>query len=178
MPLLTTPRLRLLPLSREMIEHRLARAGFTLDDQGPEGEWTVHFGAEWPGDALAMFPALLRGLMQGGHIESPTSFVAVELASGEAVGQLGAKGQPDAAGDWEIGYGFNPACWGRGYATEAVGALCAHLRAVPGVRRVVAWTAPGNPASARVLEKNGFARLELGWTAEDGDLIRWAQDMG
>ncbi len=178
MPFLNTPRLRLLPLSREMIERRLERAEFTLDDQGPEGEWTVHFGPEWPGDALAIFPALLRELTTSGRAEAATTFVAVEREGGEAIGQLGAKGEPDAAGDLEIGYGFGPESWGQGYATEAVAALCDFLRGMDGVRRLTAQTATGNGASGRVLEKTGFVRVGTGWTADDGDLILWARDMG
>ena len=178
MPILTTPRLRLLPLSREMIERRLERPEFTLDDQGPEGEWTLRFGPEWPGDALAIFPALLRELMTSGRAEAATTFVAVGLGDGEAIGQLGAKGEPDAAGDLEIGYGFTPASSGQGYATEATAALCEFLRGVGGVRRLTARTATGNGASERVLEKTGFARVGTGWTDDDGDLILWARDVG
>lgn len=177
MPLLNTPRLRLLPLSREMIEHRLERAEFTLDDQGPEGEWTVRFGPEWPGDALAIFPALLRGLMTSGRAEAETTFVAVLRESGEAIGQLGARGGPDAAGDLEVGYGFTPASQGQGYATEATAALCDFLRGVGGVRHLTARTAAHNVASGRVLEKTGFTRVGTGWTADDGDLILWTRDV-
>lgn len=75
----------------------------------------------------------------------------------------------------EIGYGLNPGAWGRGYATEAVGALVTALLARPDVRRVTAQTATTNPASARVLEKLGFARVGTAWDEGDGDLILWAR---
>jgi RimJ/RimL family protein N-acetyltransferase len=178
MPLLNTPRLRLLPLSREMVEHRLERAEFTLDDQGPGGERTLHFGPEWPGDALAMFPALLRELTTSGRAEASLTFVAVRRGDGEVIGQLGAKGGSDAAGDLEIGYGFTLASWGQGYAAEAVGALCDFLLAIGGVHRLTAQTATGNVASGRVLEKTGFVRVGTGWTADDGDLFLWTRGAG
>lgn len=92
----------------------------------------------------------------------------------EAVGQLGTIGPPDAQGAVEIGYGLNPAAWGRGYATEAVAALTAHLLQREGVRAVTAQTALSNRASERVLEKVGFIRTGRGWNEEDGELTTWA----
>jgi ribosomal-protein-alanine N-acetyltransferase len=43
------------------------------------------------------------------------------------VGQLGAIGSLSGEGTQEIGYGINPEARGQGFATEAVGALVAHL---------------------------------------------------
>lgn len=56
----------------------------------------------------------------------------------------------------QIGYTFNPAARGIGYATEAVEALLAHLFEDRGVHRVEAVLHPGNVASARLLERTGF----------------------
>ncbi len=56
----------------------------------------------------------------------------------------------------EIGYTLGSAYWGRGYATEAVGALIEYLFEQIGVTRIGAMLHPDNIASARVLERNGF----------------------
>lgn len=56
----------------------------------------------------------------------------------------------------EIGYTFAVANQGRGYATEAVAALLAHLFDDVGVLRVSASLHPANTASAAVLERTGF----------------------
>jgi RimJ/RimL family protein N-acetyltransferase len=80
----------------------------------------------------------------------------------------------DAQGAVEIGYGFAPADWGQGYATEAVRALTAHFLQESGVRTVTAQTAVANPASRRVLEKCGFRQTGTAWDEEDGDLLTWA----
>ena len=56
----------------------------------------------------------------------------------------------------EVGYWIASRQAGRGYATEAVGAVVALLRAAFPARRVVAECAPENRASWRVLEKLGF----------------------
>lgn len=56
-----------------------------------------------------------------------------------------------------IGYWLGRPFWGQGLMTDVVRALTAHLSRVHGVRRVEAKVFPFNPASARVLEKAGFA---------------------
>lgn len=63
---------------------------------------------------------------------------------------------PDGAA--MIGYLFSPASWGQGYASELLPALVAALGA-QGVAQIYGGVAPENVASARVLEKTGFAPL-------------------
>lgn len=56
----------------------------------------------------------------------------------------------------EIGYHLGRAHWGAGYATEAVRALVRFFFLEVGVDSVSARYDARNPASGRVLEKNGF----------------------
>ncbi len=56
----------------------------------------------------------------------------------------------------EIGYTFASEHWGNGYASEAVDAFLGYLFEELGVTRVFAMLHPDNPASAMVLERNGF----------------------
>jgi len=58
--------------------------------------------------------------------------------------------------DIEVGYGFDPAFWGRGLATEIARACLVHGRADLGLRTVVAITLPENTRSRHVLEKIGM----------------------
>jgi [ribosomal protein S5]-alanine N-acetyltransferase len=177
---LVTARLLLLPLTRAVMTTRLARERFTLGCQTPVGPRTVLFPAQWPGAALAMFPRLLAELPDeaGGpardHASVADTFTVVERATCEAIGLLGSKSGVDDRGVVEIGYGINPSGWGRGFATEAVGALTLHLFALPGVACVTAQTAADNLASQRVLEKNGFGRVGSSWSDDDGELLVWA----
>nr|WP_202409108.1 GNAT family N-acetyltransferase [Deinococcus xianganensis] len=163
----------LLPLSRAVIARRLEADAFTLTLPGPDGPLDVTFGPEWPGDPLPVFPGMLAALV-GNESEVAGSFIAVQRATGEAVGMLGTKGPPSPEGGQEVGYGFNPAVWGQGLATEAVGALVAYLHTQPDVHAVTAETAVDNPASARVLTKLGFRQVGTGPSEEDGPLILWA----
>lgn len=169
---LSTSRLILIPLAREMIAAWVARPGFTLYHQTMRGWQELSFPPEWPGDAAAIFPSLLDAM--SGETEVPGSFAIVELASQEVVGLAGTKGGPDPTGVIEIGYGLNPQSRGRGLATEAVGALVTHLLGQPGISTVTAQTAVHNVASQRVLEKVGFRRIGTDWSPQDGDLIEWS----
>ncbi len=55
-----------------------------------------------------------------------------------------------------VGYEFDPAQWGRGVASEALGLVVTSAFSDFDLHRLQAWTMTGNPASDRVLEKNGF----------------------
>jgi RimJ/RimL family protein N-acetyltransferase len=80
--------------------------------------------------------------------------LAAELPGEGLIGSCGA-GLAGPDGAWEIGYWFGRPWWGQGYATEAAGALMAHLRAC-GVARFTCGHFVDNPASEAVIRKLGF----------------------
>ena len=82
------------------------------------------------------------------------------------VGSGGFMSRPDASGAVEIGYGTLGEFQGRGYATEAVSGLAQWALSQPEVSVVVADALPENPASVRVLLKNGLT--EAGPGREEG----------
>ncbi|MHB1907119.1 MAG: GNAT family N-acetyltransferase [Acidimicrobiales bacterium] len=86
-------------------------------------------------------------------------WVVIEVAARTLIGDVGFHGPPDAHGSLEIGYALAPEWRGRGYATEAVGLLCAWAEAREGVTGLTARTDPDNAASARVLERVGFVAI-------------------
>jgi len=98
------------------------------------------------------------------------TFLTMPVAHDEAVGLvfahdgagdtprlIGGCGIHRCVGGHELGYWLTPDAWGRGYATEAAGALLAHARWTLGHRRLLACHHLDNPASGRVLRKLGFA---------------------
>ena len=101
--------------------------------------------------------------------------VFVDLSAGLAVGSGTFKCSP-RDGTVEIGYGIVASFAGRGYATRGVTLLLAEAFARPEVCAVTAETSVENPASQRVLEKNGFTRVGRREDAEDGPLICWRID--
>ncbi|MEM9054514.1 MAG: GNAT family N-acetyltransferase [Pseudomonadota bacterium] len=75
-------------------------------------------------------------------------------------GVIGSTGFNRAVGEiWEIGYWLGQAYWGQGIVTEAASALLDWGRAEFGIQQFVAGHFKDNPASGRVLEKLGFARV-------------------
>jgi ribosomal-protein-alanine N-acetyltransferase len=92
----------------------------------------------------------LRGWISGG---GGSPWYIMENIHGERVGQMVATRKGDAV---EVGYRVIPPMRGRGYCTEAVRDLVEHLFRDESVQEVKAETNPGNVASRRVLERNGF----------------------
>jgi RimJ/RimL family protein N-acetyltransferase len=82
-------------------------------------------------------------------------------ADGRVVGWGGLNRDPHAP-HWgtEVSYFVHPACAGRGYATELVRASLALAFDALGLAEVGAFTRPANRASARVLQKCGFAFVQ------------------
>ena len=130
-------------------------------------------GRAWAEDYPTEGDVVIAGLVVAGMAAPPTDadpwgpFQVRERDSGLAIGGAGFKGPPDVDGCVEIGYGLAPSARGRGYAREAVQALC-DLAVARGVRAVTAETEAGNVASARVLEACGFAVAE-----RDGAMTYW-----
>lgn len=90
--------------------------------------------------------------------------VAVEH-DGTLIGDVAFWPDPDGA-EVEIGYSLHPDHQGKGFASEAVAALVRALRE-QGARTVVAGCDVDNVASARLLERLGFARAGV----QDGERI-------
>lgn len=95
------------------------------------------------------------------EVESPPELIddfVVTLDNG-VIGKLGCFRLP------EIGFLFDPAVWGRGYATEALFAFIDHRRAQGG-SELTADVDPRNTRSIRLLERAGFVetgRAERTW---------------
>jgi [ribosomal protein S5]-alanine N-acetyltransferase len=66
--------------------------------------------------------------------------------------------RPEIFRMWNLGYIFNPAFQGKGYATEAARAVIAYAFKEMGVHRIVGHCSPDNTASWKVLEKCGMKK--------------------
>lgn len=107
----------------------------------------------WPytrADAERFIAGMTRDAM-------PRYLIFQSGADGEAL--VGGCGVTRGGEQLKIGYWVKREVWGQGVATEAVAALLDTLRAL-GYDRVFAEHKPENLASARVLEKLGFAVCE------------------
>ncbi|HEX5996244.1 MAG TPA: GNAT family N-acetyltransferase [Jiangellales bacterium] len=97
--------------------------------------------------------------------------VVIGTVSLDVVDGMGQPGMPPRT-EAELGYIFDPAYGGQGYATEAVIAMVAYAFDRLGVRRITASCFADNGASVRLLEKIGMRREQHGvgdsWHAELG----------
>ncbi len=92
----------------------------------------------------------------------------VERASGAIAGDLGVRVLGEAHDSAEIGYTIAPAFQRKGYATEAVGALCEWLLGARALARVIAVVDGRNAPSIAVVENAGFRRVALVETRHAG----------
>jgi RimJ/RimL family protein N-acetyltransferase len=97
--------------------------------------------------------------------------VIIGTVSLDVVDGMGQPGMPPRT-EARLGYIFDPANGGHGYATEAVAAMVTHAFDRLGVRRITAGCFADNLASVRILEKVGMRREQHGigdsWHAELG----------
>jgi ribosomal-protein-alanine N-acetyltransferase len=85
-------------------------------------------------------------------------WMLTDLATGAAAGLAGLRHLPlEGVDEVELGYGFLPAFWGRGLATEIAGVCAHHAFATLMLPSVVALTLDANVASQHVLRKVGLA---------------------
>src|SRR5262245_35989476 len=96
----------------------------------------------------------------------------VELKEGRRPIGLAGLLKREALDDPDLGFAFLSEHWGRGYATEAAGAVLAHGRRAFGLARIVAITSPENAASIGVLEKLGFRYERMVALQPGGDEVR------
>jgi len=120
--------------------------------------------ADWAPDYPDLGDVVVARLLHDGppegstHAPPWTMRQVVDNGDRTVVGGVGFFGSPES-GELEIGYGIVASRRGRGYATEAVGAMVAFAWGHPAVMVVTATTDPENLASQRVLEKAGFRRV-------------------
>jgi RimJ/RimL family protein N-acetyltransferase len=83
--------------------------------------------------------------------------VVVRREDGRIIGWGGLYEDPfDPGWNFEVGYYFRPDVWGKGYASELVGAALAVADKQLELAEVWAMAHPENRGSQRVLQKAGF----------------------
>ncbi|NJO69291.1 MAG: GNAT family N-acetyltransferase [Bacteroidetes bacterium] len=97
-----------------------------------------------------------------------TLWTIISKAENKMVGDICIVGEPDAAGEIEIGYGTYEEFQGKGYMTEAVGGIIGWAESMPTVKSVFAGTEKSNIASYRILLKNNFTKV-----GETDTLFHW-----
>lgn len=89
-----------------------------------------------------------------------TMLLVVDTSSESAVGFVTLFEDEEDGGELRLGYVLGEATWGRGLASELVAGLIVWLREHTDLEAVIGGVDVDNPASARVLTKNGFQPSE------------------
>lgn len=154
----------------ELTTERLRLRAWRLEDVEPMAAINVDSRVgEWLGGTIDLEETRARLQLYGYHWEEHGFgiWAVEERASGRLVGRTGLMHWDDwTAGphDAEIGWTFDPAVWGKGYATEAARTVLDWAATQPGLRTIISITRPDNIASRRVMEKLGMIyRGETVW---------------
>jgi len=97
-----------------------------------------------------------------------TLWTIISKPGNKMVADLCFVGEPDEAGQVEIGYGTYEGSRKMGYMTEAVGAMIKWAKEQPKIRSIFAATEKTNDASFSVLEKNNFIKI-----GETETMLNW-----
>ena len=97
-----------------------------------------------------------------------TLWTAISKTENKMVGDLCIIGEPNQAGEIEIGYGIYDEFRNKGLMTEIVQGIIGWAKSQQGVKSIVASTEKTNVASYKVLQKNRFVK-----THETETLFRW-----
>ena len=153
MPHLKTSRLRMIPLTSDLIRAAVS------DRATLAAMVKAHVPAEWPNpDFAEMLQGEAKRLAQNPE-RGQWDGVIIHVADQMLIGAMGFKSGPDERGTVEIGYDIIPAYRGQGFAPEMARALIEWAFTQPGVERVTAECEANNAASITVLEKLGMRRL-------------------
>ncbi len=146
-PELETARLRLRPFT----------AGDAPDIQRLAGDrrvadTTLSIPHPYPDGAAEAFIAAQAEAFEAG---TGVTFAVTDRVTGALVGAIGLIiATPFRHA--EMGYWVAPDCWGRGYATEAAGAILRYAFEDLALHRVYARYFPRNPQSGRIMQKLGM----------------------
>lgn len=156
-----------------LVELRDADFDWILEGQpNPGGELTLPPGGLDDPAILILIRKMVRRLE-----EADCAGRWMIVSGGEVVGLCSYK-MPPKDGRAEIGYGVAETRRRLGHATRAVAAVIRATESDPQVQILTAETSINNPASSRVLEKNGFSQVGTRFDPEDGDLILWSRTVG
>ena len=158
MEIMETQRLKLIPLSYKQVEKFINLNNELEDELGlnPCGR-TISNNLK---HAIEKYTLKWLSGQPENHLFC-TMWIAVEKTQNIIVGDLSFKGAPNSYSGIEIGYGTQPKYQNMGYMTEAVGGMLEWAGKQKNVKFVLAETRKDNPASIKILKKNGFTFLTI-----------------
>lgn len=164
--MIETPRLKIIPCTREHLEILLVSEAALAERLGVElaRGWLIF--PESVAYSLKMIDNDPRALLWGMHL-------IVHSIDNKLIGCGGYKGAPTDGGLVEFGYSVAPSYENRGLATETAIELIAHAFSDDKVLIVEAHTLAEWNASTRILQKCGLTKIGEVHDPDDGDIWHW-----
>lgn len=92
--------------------------------------------------------------------EEPNIFI-IRDENGATLGDIGLRVSHKNPHEADVGYALLPEAQGKGYASEALAALCDYGFNQLSLHAINAWVLGVNQGSSRLLEKHGFTRTQV-----------------
>lgn len=139
----------------ELVQLDAGDAATMLDGVRPRGQ---RWASGYPTDRALV----AAGMLVTADVGAFGTFLLTRRADRVVIGDCGFHGPPDETGMVTIGFEVVPEERGKGYAVEAVEALVAYARTLPGVVTVHAEASRSNIAAQCVLERAGLIAIDSG----------------
>jgi len=160
---ISTDRLMLIPITYEMIDALQDRESTILESIGLKTDEL------WPTDDTMDILPIYKAILEDTKLVTGFEmWVIVDKESSVIIGDIGFKGQPNEAGEVEIGYGLVEGERKKGYGLEAVKAMMQWTINHKKVQCIKAECLINNIASIKILGKVGMSEIN-----KDKDLIYW-----
>lgn len=152
-----TERLRIIPLTLEQL-NKYVKADYSWEDE-----------LELNRSPRSMSPELADAFEKSilPNVGDPnknylyyTLWTVISKSENKRVAGLLFTGEPNDAGEVEIGYGTEPQFQNNGYMTETIGGMVSWAKNQPEVRTIVAQTDKANIPSHKTLLKNNFSKYK------------------
>ncbi len=90
-----------------------------------------------------------------------TGVFVLRDSAGTPLGDIGLRISSKNPHEADVGYALLPQAQGQGYASEALRAICDYGFTTLGIHAINAWVLGDNLGSSRLLEKQGFVRIQV-----------------
>lgn len=154
---LETERLIIFPLSHYQLNLYLQTENKLEDALGlHQGNRTIS-----PELMEALNETILPSVFSSSNYLYSTLWTIVHKERNQMVADFCFKGMPNTAGEIEIGYGTYEEFQGKGFMTEALGAMIEWAFSQPNVKTMLAETDQKNESSHKTLLKNNFKQYKV-----------------
>lgn len=164
---LVTERLIIIPMTHSMITSVLNSDNDMYDNLGiiSNGKWPLP-------DTMDILNFIKDNMNKNDVVSGFDVWMVVKKDGRTVIGDAGFRGEPNEAGEIEIGFGLIPEEQKKGYGYELAGALIDWAAQQAGVKVIKADCLLDNTGSIKLLQKCGMSEV-----SRDSELIYWEKSL-